>query len=306
MKLSLFVSDYVGYNLSLFFNLNSINIDYLVLDPINKNNYNEKIIHCFEGTKTQIVFYNESFYNNYSDNFKKIDIVFLIWWPYIIDKMFIKLPSIGVINTHPSLLPYNKGKNYNFWTIVEDTPFGVSLHFVDSNIDSGDILFQKKIIKTWEDTGKTIYLKAQKAIIDLFIDSFPKIIAGNYSRIKQNKKSGTFHYGYEMNKVTIINLDQAYITRELINLIRAKTFDPYPSCYFILNGRKYFVTSEIIKNRFPNRTFNRKEVSLNKKYIARDIFEIKKGKPKKKKLFFFKDKMNTYLFNLIISNNGTH
>ena len=49
------------------------------------------------------------------------EVIFLAWWPRIIPGYIIDIPETGVINFHPSLLPYNRGKNYNFWTIVENT-----------------------------------------------------------------------------------------------------------------------------------------------------------------------------------------
>ncbi|GAA0832540.1 formyltransferase family protein [Cupriavidus pauculus] len=82
-----------------------------------------------------------------------VDLLILAWWPKILPRAVIDIPRRGVVNFHPSLLPHNRGKHYNFWTIVEDSPFGVSLHLVNEGVDQGDILFQAPIEKTWEDTG---------------------------------------------------------------------------------------------------------------------------------------------------------
>ena len=38
------------------------------------------------------------------------------------------------------------GKNPNFWPIIEETPAGVSLHYIDSGIDTGKVISQKKSI----------------------------------------------------------------------------------------------------------------------------------------------------------------
>ena len=67
----------------------------------------------------------------------------LLWWPKIIKEKILNLSSHGFVNTHPSLLPYNRGKNYNFWTLVDETPCGVSLHRVDPGIDTGEVVTQK-------------------------------------------------------------------------------------------------------------------------------------------------------------------
>jgi methionyl-tRNA formyltransferase len=175
------------------------------------------------------------------------DILILAWWPFILKKNLIELAKKGVINFHPSYLPYNRGKHYNFWTIIEDSPFGVTLHKINEGIDLGPILFQIRIEKTWEDTGESLYHKAQEAIISLFQENADNIFFGEWNEKEQNPKDGSFRWAYEMELASKINLDSSYTARELLNLLRARTFRPYPSCYFIENNEKYEVRVEIKK-----------------------------------------------------------
>ncbi|STP06694.1 formyltransferase family protein [Helicobacter fennelliae] len=162
----------------------------------------------------------------------QFDFGFLLWWSYIIDKDLISIPRFGFINTHPSLLPFNRGKHYSFWAIVEQNPFGVSLHFVDEGIDSGDIIAQKVISYDWEDTGKSLYQKAQKAIVALFKAQYKKIITHSITRTKQNLNQGSFHYAKEIDSASTIDLNKSYIARDLLNLLRAKSFKPHKGCVF--------------------------------------------------------------------------
>ena len=175
----------------------------------------------------------------------EVEYIFLAWWPEIIPQFIIDIPSQGVVNTHPSFLPYNRGKNYNFWTIVEDTPFGVTLHFVDSGIDSGGILFQEKIAKTWEDNGETLYCKAKEAMLNLFEDAYPKIMNGEYVVKKQDHSVGTFHNSSEMDEACRIELDNRYTGRELLNLLRGRSFSGKPACYFTEDGQRFEVRIRI-------------------------------------------------------------
>jgi methionyl-tRNA formyltransferase len=177
--------------------------------------------------------------------FAGVEIIFLAWWPRIIPAYMINAPGTGVVNFHPSLLPYNRGRNYNFWTIVENTPFGVTLHFVDEGIDSGDILFQSRIEKGWEDTGETLYLKAQKEIVSLFKARYLDIIAGKYTRTPQNPEQGQMHYFKELDPASRIYLDRTYKAADLLNLLRARTFTGKPSCYFYDGDQKYEVRISI-------------------------------------------------------------
>lgn len=179
--------------------------------------------------------------------FNNIEYFLLLWWPFILKEEVIKIPKIGVINTHPSLLPFNRGKNYNFWNLVEDVPFGVTLHFINEGIDSGDIIFQKEIVKTWEDNGKTLYEKAQREMVKLFKEKIDDILNLKYIRKKQNLNQGSYHNGSELEPASEIFLEKKYTAKDLLNLLRARVFPPYNSCYFYENGDKYEVKIKIEK-----------------------------------------------------------
>jgi methionyl-tRNA formyltransferase len=218
-------------------------------------------IHSIVVTDEESVVYKKLLEINYNDSkiifikdflnnsFEDIHYIFLLWWPHIIGDEIIKIPKFGVINTHPSLLPYNRGKNYNFWNLVEDVPFGVSLHFIGKKIDGGDIIFQNEILKSWEDTGESLYYKAKQEMIKLFKEKYEKIIENKYVRVKQNLDEGSFHYSNELENASQIFLEKNYKASELLNLLRAKTFPPYNGCFFIDNNNKYEILIEIKKKK---------------------------------------------------------
>lgn len=169
------------------------------------------------------------------------------WWPKIISKPVIGFPKKGFINFHPSLLPYNRGKHYNFWALVEQSPFGVSLNFIDDGIDTGDILAQRKIAYDWTDTGRSLYKKAQQEIQSLFCGIYPKIRRGEIERVSQDLSKGSFHFAKELDPTSRIYLDKTYKARDILNLIRARTFPGYPACYFYEKEQKYEARIEIKK-----------------------------------------------------------
>ena len=181
------------------------------------------------------------------NSLKTLDYFILAWWPHIIKNPLLSLPKKGIINFHPSLLPYNRGKHYNFWTIVEGSPFGVSLQFIDNTIDGGDIIFQKTMSKDWTDTGRSLYFKAQTAMLELFIDSYHKIRNGNYERKKQDLTKGSFHLANELENACFIDLNKDYKAADLLNIIRAKTFKPHSGAWFMENDIRYEVLIEIKK-----------------------------------------------------------
>lgn len=243
-------ADYVGYEIIDFLIKSNEQIDYLVLDEKNRGNYNEKIISTFTSkyNKEKIIYNDQLSDSNFLDILENIhiDMGLLAWWPYIIKGKFLSIPKNGWINLHPSYLPFNRGKHPNFWCLVDETTCGVSLQLIDEGIDTGDILARKKIVTSWEDTGKTIYEKSRLAIIELFKDQF-QTIKQHPQKMKQNTDEGSFHKSSEIEEICRINLDEMYSARKLFNIIRGKMFYPYPTAYFIDNGIKYSVTIKIEK-----------------------------------------------------------
>jgi methionyl-tRNA formyltransferase len=173
------------------------------------------------------------------------DLGLLAWWPKIIRQPLLSLPRRGFINTHPSLLPFGRGKHYNFWSIVDRVPFGVSLHMVDEGVDSGDIVSQFEIPYDWEDTGGSLYRKATDAMLNLVHETYPKLRGLDFETRRQHLAAGTFHRGSELEPASSIALDQTCVARDLLNRLRARTFPGYPACTFADGEDVYEVRVEI-------------------------------------------------------------
>ena len=176
-----------------------------------------------------------------------VDIGVLAWWPYVLHEPLITEPKQGWINTHPSLLPHCRGKHYNFWSIVEEVPFGVSLHWISKDLDHGDLIVQQQIDYDWTDTGESLYFKAQGEMSKLFVNNYELIREGRASRFTQEKNSGSFHLANEINSASQLTLSQQITVRDLLNLLRARTFEGYPACTFTDNGNLYEVRISISK-----------------------------------------------------------
>ena len=239
MKILLMADGDVGYSILEF--LITHHIDDLALVLTTEEN---SIYGMAKDNNIQTYVY-ESSMNFLVDKFENIDLGFLVWWPKIIRNPLLTFPKLGFINTHPSYLPYNRGKNYNFWALKESTPFGVTLHLVDDGIDTGPIIAQKEILYNWTDTGETLYLKAKKEMVDLFKNTYPKIRSGSFPTKSQDSENASFHHSEELESASQIKLDQSYSGRELINLMRARTFRGHPGSWFIEDGIKYEVFIEI-------------------------------------------------------------
>jgi methionyl-tRNA formyltransferase len=102
-----------------------------------------------------------------------------------------RLPD-RVVNLHISLLPYNRGADPNLWSVLEDTPSGVSIHYIDPGVDTGDVIAQRAVALADEDTFATSYARLQDAIVVLFREHWTAIAAGTCPRRPQ-PPGGTVH-----------------------------------------------------------------------------------------------------------------
>lgn len=169
------------------------------------------------------------------------DIGISVLFDYILKPEFLKLLPRGCLNLHPAYLPYNKGQYPNVWSIVEGNPSGTTLHYIDSGIDTGDIVAQELVPTDLLDTGESLYYKLERASLDLFKRTWPAVRSGTLERVPQVPGEGTYHRTEDVEQIDRIDLDRQYTARELINLIRARTFPPYPGAYFQADDRRIYL-----------------------------------------------------------------
>jgi len=121
-----------------------------------------------------------------------IDFVVSYGYRYIIDDKVVKFFDKKIINLHISYLPYNRGASPNIWSIVEDTKKGVSIHYVDETLDTGEILIQKELHFDDNISLKDSYKILKKEIEKLFKLNWNKLVNNKILSQKQST-SGSFH-----------------------------------------------------------------------------------------------------------------
>lgn len=167
-----------------------------------------------------------------------LDYIFGIHFPYIIPNSVLDIPAIGFLNLHPAFLPYNKGWHTPSWAILDKTPYGATLHFMAEALDEGDIVHQKEIKISIQDTADTLYQKVLKLEEEVFFEAFEELVSKQVKRIPQRGK-GTAHNKKDLKAVQEINLDQEISPLELINRLRALSTNNKSEAAFIeLDGKK--------------------------------------------------------------------
>ena len=133
---------------------------------------------------------------------------FLVSYGYrhILRKWVLDRFPARAINLHISFLPFNRGADPNLWSIVEGTPRGVTIHYLDEGIDTGDIIAQRLVDFSSDDTLRSSYAKLQSAIVDLFREQWPAIRTGKCARQKQ-VGAGTSHRVKDIERVRHLLVD---------------------------------------------------------------------------------------------------
>lgn len=91
-----------------------------------------------------------------------------------------------IVNLHASFLPWNRGASPNFWSFVENTPKGVSIHFMDEGLDTGDLIAQEKMFfNEEEETFRSSYQTLNEQMIRLFCRVWPQLSEGKLVGRKQ-------------------------------------------------------------------------------------------------------------------------
>lgn len=100
--------------------------------------------------------------------------------------------SQRLINLHIAHLPWNRGTDANLWSWLDDTPKGVSIHYVDAGVDTGDILVQRETPFTEIETLATSYEKLRRDMEALFDETWPDIRDGRL-RAQPQSGNGSIH-----------------------------------------------------------------------------------------------------------------
>jgi methionyl-tRNA formyltransferase len=92
---------------------------------------------------------------------------------YIIKAEEISLADNKIVNLHISYLPYNRGAYPNLWSILDNTPKGITIHFVNKELDKGKIIARKEIKISDACTLNDSYRILHEEIQSLFKEIYP-------------------------------------------------------------------------------------------------------------------------------------
>jgi len=142
--------------------------DALVLKRAEKLSVPYKVISYKNRTKHE----SEREIREYLDEFD-VDVVALAGFMRLLSPSFVDIWENRLLNIHPSLLPKYPGLDA-IETAYDagESEFGITIHFVDEGMDSGDAILQKSFVKESGDSIETVEAKVHA----LEHAEFPKVI----------------------------------------------------------------------------------------------------------------------------------
>jgi methionyl-tRNA formyltransferase len=173
------------------------------------------------------------------------DVVVSVGFDHLVPESVLAVPDGGCLNLHPAYLPYNRGKSPNVWSIVEDTPAGVTLHYMDGTFDTGDVIARRRVETTFADTGRDLHRRLEDAGFDLFTDVWPDVETGTAVAEPQDPDAGTSHTTADFRELCTLDPDETVRVRELLDRLRALTFPPFDNAHLTVDGERYYVDLDV-------------------------------------------------------------
>lgn len=174
----------------------------------------------------------------------RLDWIVGIHFPYLVPQEVLDVPRRGMLNLHPALLPWNRGWHTPSWALLEGTPVGATLHFMDAGIDTGDVVHQRALVPGPGDTADSLYRRLKALEVEVFREAWPSVADGTFARTPQPAGTGSAHRRRDLFTPEVQRIDPGAQVRagDLLRQLRALTTSRWDeAAYFEEDGVRYHV-----------------------------------------------------------------
>jgi methionyl-tRNA formyltransferase len=185
----------------------------------------------------------------------ELDWILGIHFPYLVPAEVLAVPRQGVLNLHPALLPWNRGWHTPTWALLEGTPAGATLHFMDAGVDTGDVVLQRPLEPRPGDTADTLYGRIRALEVEVFREAWPTLVDGSFRRTPQPLDVGTAHRRRDLFSPEVQRIDPDARVRagDLLLRLRALTTSRWDeAAYFDAGGARYRVQVAVREEPLSN------------------------------------------------------
>ena len=165
-----------------------------------------------------------------------VDLMVSMSFDQILKKDIIQLAPKGFINCHAGNLPFYRGRNILNWALINDAKeFGVTIHFIDEGIDTGDIILQDVAPISDYDDYSTLLDRAVELCADMLYQAVDIIANGEEKKVQQNTVHPIgFYCGRRREGDEWI--DWNWSSRRIFNFVRSIT-TPGPCARTLMNDK---------------------------------------------------------------------
>lgn len=177
--------------------------------------------------------------------------VSVLYWRKLRDE-FLTKPKLGVINFHPAPLPNYKGTaGYNLAILEGRVDWACSAHYVDQEIDTGDIIKVDWFnIDEKAETAQSLENKSTKVLLNLFKSVVERALVAEARLETTPNRGGTYTSRAEMEEMKKVSEGD-----DLERKVRAFWFPPYDGAYIEVDGKRYtLVSQKLLQDLAPEGT----------------------------------------------------
>lgn len=152
------------------------------------------------------------------------DLIVVTHFEKIIPESLFTIPRMGAINLHPSLLPRYRGLAPQHWPIINgDAVTGITVHYIDKGIDTGDIILQITLPVHPEMYVSDLQQQFYRKYPDVILEAIRLIQNNSVKPVKMSPEAGSY-YGKLKKEDCRIFLTKT--RSEILNLIKGVSL-PY-------------------------------------------------------------------------------
>ncbi|MCX5890917.1 MAG: methionyl-tRNA formyltransferase [Deltaproteobacteria bacterium] len=161
------------------------------------------------------------------------ELLVVVAYGRILTQELLALPSVGPLNVHASLLPRHRGAAPINWALIRgDRETGVSLQWMEPELDAGAIFLQERVPILEEDSAGTLLVKLAEHGATLLVQALEKLRRGEAIR-KPQPQEGVTYAPPITREMRRLNWQQP--AREVAGWIRG--LDPTPGAYALWQGK---------------------------------------------------------------------
>lgn len=145
---------------------------------------------------------------------------------YLFPEKVVNNPHLTIINWHNALLPKHKGRNAEAWAIFsEDEVSGITWHYIDPQIDSGQIIAQQAIKITETETSLGLFAKQVEIGTKVFEEIIVSVLNGSVQSKEQDDIEITQMH-YSKDRPNNSSLDLGWDYSKISAFLRAYDYGP--------------------------------------------------------------------------------